>query len=400
VLLVLYSSIGDVQNLQPYKRNAFLNNKNISILGIAPYRFLPAINGGHKGIEQLYRNIGEYTKTIVISTKSNSDEFVVNYRLIKLFSNSPLRYLNVFYFFKLKALIHEQQITHVIMEHPYMGWLGYLLKRNSNITFVVRSHNIEAVRFQTINKWWWKVLWYYEKWVYNIADKVYFVTTEDKEYALSHFHLSESKSYIKTYGTDLSRPPNISSKQKAKAALQLLHNIPASNKIILFNGGFSYKPNLEALYHLINIIYPLLNNNKVSNYTILICGMNIPEDILHISTDNIVIAGFVKDVNAYFLGADIFVCPITAGGGIKTKLVEALAYDDTCISYSNSAIGIDIEVCNGKLLIAEDNNAKQFATLIQEALKMDVHITDKFYNTYSARSAGLNLLKTLQDSLP
>jgi UDP-N-acetylglucosamine:LPS N-acetylglucosamine transferase len=372
-----------------------LNNKKINILGIAPYRFLPAVNGGHKGIEQLYRNIGKYAETIVVSTKSNSEEYAVNYRLIKLFSNSFLRYINVFYYFKLKALIREQKITHVILEHPYMGWLAFLLKQSTNVSLIVRSHNIEAIRFQTIKKWWWKALWYYEKWVYNIADKVCFVTIDDKEYAVNHFHLSENKCIIKTYGTDLSQPPPVIIKQKAKAELQHQHNIHASDKIILFNGGFSYQPNLDALYHLLNTIQPLLDKNLVSNYTILICGINIPEDILRISNDKIVIAGFVKDVNAYFLGADIFVCPITAGGGIKTKLVEALAYDDTCVSYSNSAIGIDEEVCNGKLLIAEDNNAEQFVSLIQHAMEINTHITDEFYEKYSALSSARHLLKAL-----
>src|SRR5439155_11603316 len=102
----------------------------------------------------------------------------------------------------------------------------------------------------------------------------------------------------------------------------------------------------------------------------------IPEAIVRSSNENVVIAGFVEDVNTYFLGADIFVCPITTGGGVKTKLIEALAYDDTCVSYSNSALGIDDKVCNGKLLIAEDNNAEQLATLIQHALHMNIHIND------------------------
>jgi glycosyltransferase involved in cell wall biosynthesis len=377
-----------------------LNNKNISILGIAPYRFLPAINGGHKGIEQLYSNISPYVKTIVVSTKNNSDEYANNYRLIKLFSKSSLRYLNIFYYFKLKALIHKQKITHVILEHPYMGWLAFLLKQSTNVSLIVRTHNIEAIRFKTINKWWWKLLWYYEKWVYHIADKVCFVTPEDKDYSIHHFRLSENKCFIKAFGTELMEPPLIGAKQKAKLALQQQHNIPALNKIILFNGSFSYQPNLDALNHLLHVIHPLLMKNNVDGYTILICGINIPEAILHSSWDNIVIAGFVVDVNTYFLGADIFVCPITTGGGIKTKLVEALAYDDTCVSYSNSAIGIDDKVCDGKLLIAEDNNAEQLTALIQQGLRMNIHITDKFFAHYSAHGTAQNFLKTLQNTLP
>ncbi len=373
---------------------------DIRILGIAPYRFLPAVNGGHKAIEQFYRNVGSITKTIVVSTNNNDETFATNYRLIKLFTNSIFRYGNVLYFSKIKALLKQFKITHVILEHPYLGWLGAWLKKNTGITLIIHTHNIEAIRFKTINKWWWKPLWYYEKWTYQQADRVCFITAEDKDYAVNTMHLPENKCLITTFGTELHEAPSLSSKQQAKRVLQEQHHISQTNQILLFNGSFSYEPNLEALYHLLNTINPLLINKQTTNYTIIICGINIPQDVLESNFPNVIITGFVEDMNAYLLAADLFVCPVVTGGGIKTKLVEALAYDATCISYQSSAAGIDKTVCNGKLFIAEDNNAGQFVKLIQQGLQADVHIKEEFYEMYGARHIAEHLLDTLQNAVP
>ncbi len=375
-------------------------NTTIHILGIAPYRFLPAINGGHKAIEQLYRHMGKYAPTAVVSTKSNSENKAIHFKLIKLFGSNPLRYINVLYYYKLKAIIRDRAITHLIMEHPYMGWLGVLLQKNTNIRLVIHAHNIEAMRFRTIKKWWWRLLWYYEKWVFNNADTVCFITGADKDYSINQYHLPQEKGMVITFGTELDSAPSISTKQTARNAIQQLHNIPSSHKIILFTGSFSYAPNLQALQHLLYTIHPLLTQQTAVDYTLLICGIKIPADIVKADIKGVVVAGFVEDIDLYFAAADVFACPVTGGGGIKTKLVEALAYDNTCVSYRDSATGIAEDVCKGKLLIAEDNQAGQFVQLLLKALQTNAHIGAAFYKQYSAQGIAEHLLQRLQNTLP
>ena len=66
----------------------------------------------------------------------------------------------------------------------------------------------------------------------------------------------------------------------------------------------------------------------------------------------------------YSCGSSIFVNPITEGGGIKTKLVEALACNLNCVSFFTGAIGVDEEICGNKLIIINDGDYQSFANAI------------------------------------
>ncbi len=76
----------------------------------------------------------------------------------------------------------------------------------------------------------------------------------------------------------------------------------------------------------------------------------------------------------YYKAADIFLNPIGEGGGIKTKLVEALAANDTAISFATAAIGVPPTV-TGMLLIVADKDPGSFcksdttkSTFIRESI--------------------------------
>jgi hypothetical protein len=88
----------------------------------------------------------------------------------------------------------------------------------------------------------------------------------------------------------------------------------------------------------------------------------------------------------------LFINPVTEGGGIKTKLVEALGYNLNAVSTRSGAIGVSPDWCNGKLLLCEDDDWHSFARLIQEAayLKADLPTVyfDHFYWGYSTQKAA------------
>jgi hypothetical protein len=92
-----------------------------------------------------------------VTVKDNKPN-AASYTIINKFSNSRFRYINVFYFSLLKKIIRQNNISHVIIEHPYYGWLGLLLKIFCKVKIIVHSHNIEAERFKTTGRWWWKIM--------------------------------------------------------------------------------------------------------------------------------------------------------------------------------------------------------------------------------------------------
>jgi glycosyltransferase involved in cell wall biosynthesis len=97
---------------------------------------------------------------------------------------------------------------------------------------------------------------------------------------------------------------------------------------------------------------------------------------------NIIYAGFVDDISVYFKGADVFINPVTDGGGIKTKLVEALGYNLNAVSTFNGAMGVDQTICNEKLFLTENNDWQEFADKMETAIDMDQSISSEFFQHF------------------
>ena len=56
--------------------------------------------------------------------------------------------------------------------------------------------------------------------------------------------------------------------------------------------------------------------------------------------------------------------PVQSGGGIKTKMVEAIAFGTTVITTETGAVGIHRDICGKKLVVVPDNSWNDFAQAI------------------------------------
>jgi len=354
-----------------------MENAKIRIASLVSYRIFPPVMGGQRGIALFNKYLGKELSLICLTTKSNDPKYAEGYELIHVFSDNKLRYINPLYYWKIRRILKEKGITHLQLEHPYFGWLAVWLKRSLGIKLIVHSHNIEGRRWKTLGKWWWKILWSYEKWTHRNADYNYFKQEEDLNYAVNEFKVYRTKCNVITYGIEWNKPPTQDEKATSREVLIKTHNIPSDHTILLFNGAFSYSPNLTGLMRIIDQINPKLQT-KAFKYTILICGKDIPQIIDDKKEPNIIIVGFVNDIGLYFKGADIFLNPIIEGGGIKTKLVEALGYNLNAVSTHNGAIGVDPSICNGKLVVHEDNDWSGFTNSIV-ALSIERKTIDERY---------------------
>ena len=340
-------------------------NKNINLLCLVSYNFLPAKIGGQKCIASLYDFLSKELNLICVSTQNN-DPSLAAYKQYNILSNSVLRYINLFYFFKLRNIIKKENISHLQIEHPYYGWLAVLLQWFCGVQLIVHSHNIEGLRFKSLGKAWWRILLQYEKWVHRQADFNLFITAEDQNYALQHFGLNPKQCCIITYGIAWQQAPSIAARKEAKSIITKKLGISANTKIMLFNGTFSYQPNLDGLRFILDKVNPLLQQNQSEDYHIIICGKDIPSDIQSSKYPNVSIEGFVDDIDLYFRAADIFLNPVAEGGGIKTKLVEALAHDLIAVSFKNGAIGIPANISANKLIIIEEFDTTGFTNAIKQ----------------------------------
>jgi polysaccharide biosynthesis protein PslH len=353
----------------------------MNVLSLTSYHFLPANMGGQKNIALHNAFLSKHVNLICVATVSN-DVNEAPYKVLNILKESRFRYVNIFLFFRLRKIIKEENISHLILEHPYFGWLGFLLKHFCQVKLIIHSHNIESIRFKTIQKWWWKILWFYERWVYQQADCCLLITKEDRIYAEKFYKINKDKSAVITYGIEIDKIPSTQEKQEAKAFISSKYKISEQEKIILFNGTLSYGPNITAIETILHHINPILQQNQHFTYKILICGKGLPEKFNHLTNEpNIIYCGLVDDISIYFKAADIFINPVVDGGGIKTKIVEALAYNTTVISTQSGAIGIPEIITNDKLLMINDNDWLSFSNLI---IKTDttVQTPDSFYQHF------------------
>ena len=353
-----------------------------NVISIVSYKFLPAKVGGQKGIALFNKYFSQHVQLTCVTTANNDPQAAEGYEVLPVLTTSPLRYINLFYFFRLRKLLRKKQATHLILEHPYFGWLGFLMKKFTPVKLIVHSHNMEGLRWKSLGKWWWKILWRYERFVHRKADYNFFIHQQDLEYAIRSFGLHRSKCMVMTYGIERNTMPSEPETLQARNAVAALHSISPTYRILLFNGAFDYKPNLDALNTLLQTINPLLAEKKDFTYRLVICGRNIPGNILNAGYPNVSIAGFVDDVDMYFKAADVFLNPLTEGGGIKTKLVEALAFNCNAVSTENGAIGVEPALCNGKLLIVADGDWQKFAQQVIAASSITTNIGSEYFQHF------------------
>jgi hypothetical protein len=349
---------------------------DINIAALISYRIYPAKMGGQKGIALFYEYLSKLTPVKLITIRDNANhETPPGIQIVPLLSNSKLRYINFFYFFRVKNYIRKNNISHLIIEHPYFGWLAIMLKWFSSVKIIIHSHNIEACRFRSTGRWWWGILWHYERMTHRKAHLNFFIQDNDKQYAIDKFKLDPAKCATITYGIEINAAPSTEERQKASTQLRELHRIDPNSKILLFNGTLDYQPNKDALDIILEKINPLLMQHTAFQYKIIICGNRLPASYNNLAAyleKNIIYAGFVDDINLYFKGADIFLNPVTDGGGIKTKVVEALALDLSVVSTENGAIGIPSNITADKMEIIGNDDWDGF---VESITKIDTTST-------------------------
>ncbi len=349
-----------------------------NILYITPYAFIQPNAGGKFAMYEQIKNLNKHCNLTVVGVDTNKIDNKLGVTVLPLFKNSKWRYANPLYFFKLKKLIAAKNIDTIIVEHPYLGWLVMLLKWATGVQVFIRSQNVEYLRFKDLGKPWWPILKVYEKWVHNNSTGVLCITEDD--YAFFKKQGIKSKLINYPFGTNVSTNPT--DRNECKTKVCLAHNLSADTKVIMYNGALNYLPNMVGLDIIINEVAPYLEKNY-SNYKIIICGGNLPQKYNKLQgITNLIYTGFVDDISMYFKAADVFINPVQGGGGIKTKLVDALSYGTTAISSVDGAKGLVQKVAGNKLHITPDYNGTAMAKKIIEVLAQPYMPTPASYYAY------------------
>jgi glycosyltransferase involved in cell wall biosynthesis len=357
------------------------------ILSVVWYKILPARFGGQKGIAEFNEHLSFYHTLFCLCSKNNQSD-QLNYTLLPELPETRVQVINPLNWLKINRKIHELGISHLILEHCYYGMAGIWAKRFSSAKLIVHAHNIESSRFREMGKWWWRFLWILEKNTYRHSDLVLFKTTQDQEFAISRFGLNESQCLVVPFGLNRTGVPAREEKDFSARLIRQKHHIALNDKILLFSGTLDYLPNAKALRCLVEEIIPLLCERTNQSFKLLVCGRIIfPEFkyLLDLRHDHFIYAGDVENMENYLLAADVFVNPVTEGGGIKVKSLEALSYNLPVVSTEHSARGIHPDLTGGKLFVCADNNWTAFCRLITESWNEKTDTPPEFFEKYHWR---------------
>jgi glycosyltransferase involved in cell wall biosynthesis len=110
---------------------------------------------------------------------------------------------------------------------------------------------------------------------------------------------------------------------------------------VVFVANFAYQPNVDAALYLGEAIWPLVSR-RVSDARLLLVGNAPPPGVqaLGMELPTVKVTGRVPDVTPYLDLADVVVCPLRIGGGIKVKVLEALCRGKAIVTTTVGAQGI------------------------------------------------------------
>ena len=122
------------------------------------------------------------------------------------------------------------------------------------------------------------------------------------------------------------------------------HGVPGSidiqldlnprNTVALFVGELSYSGNREAVEILITKIAL-----ATPNITFLVVGRG--SDTIRNEPHNVILTGFVEDLDRIYEISDLCVVPLISGKGVKTKILEGLAHGKPIITTKFGIEGLD-----------------------------------------------------------
>ena len=363
---------------------------------LAPYPFVPANSGGQKAVSAYVRYLAAQWPCICICSEGN--EALEEVELIPLFKNHPSKYLDPRVGWRIRKTLQERQVRFLGMQHHYHGLLLRPFLAGLDLQVFVFSHNIEFERWRSIGKWWWPLMRWTERWVYHWVDAVFFISWHEQQRAPKLFGLPPEKCEYAPYPIDLAKNPVPDS--SIGQLIRERHQFGKNDKILLFFGPQSYAPNLRAVEDIVFRIHPRLQAIQEETYQIVICGGGLPKRYDKFSdkrAEGIHYLGFVEDIENYVLAADLILNPVNAGGGVKTKLVEAVALGKTVVSTASGALGVDADAYGPKLIIVPDTDWDTFARAVQKALANANQATpSSFYAEHYGTSAVEAILSRMK----
>jgi len=116
-----------------------------------------------------------------------------------------------------------------------------------------------------------------------------------------------------------------------------------TSHFILTLGSLQYPPNADGIRWFFQEVFPIVKEN-IPEAQLTIIGKNPPHDFIRFADKNsefVTVTGYVPDLEPYLQQAAVLAIPVRAGGGMRVRILEALAYGEAVVTTTIGLEGID-----------------------------------------------------------
>jgi polysaccharide biosynthesis protein PslH len=131
---------------------------------------------------------------------------------------------------------------------------------------------------------------------------------------------------------------------------------------LLFVGSFVHPPNVDAALRLAQRILPRVRSVR-PDVTLEIVGSSPPPELIALASEAVRVTGDVPSVTPHLDRAAVVVTPIAIGGGVRVKVLEALAAGKAVVASARAVEGLTARP--GKELIVADGDAETAAAIVE-----------------------------------
>ena len=134
---------------------------------------------------------------------------------------------------------------------------------------------------------------------------------------------------------------------------------------LVFVGSFIHPPNTDAAARLIGAIFPRVRE-QFPQLSLFVVGDGPPAWVRKMAGENVFVTGRVPDIHPYLDRAALAVVPLRLGGGMRVKVLEALAAGKAVVASPLAVEGLD--VTDGEQVVLAETD-QQFCDALSRLLR-------------------------------
>lgn len=292
-------------------------------------------------------------------------EFVdVNLRIsprdafLNLFSEESYhvqRFISQAYAEKLTKILDNETFDVVQLEMIYMAPYIDIIRKHSDATIVLRTHNIEHQIWERIAK---KTRFFLKRWYINHLARTlrnYELSVIDKVDGIAAITYHDAAFFRGISATPVIDVPFGVDIDKFEA-----DSVVKPSPTFYHIGSMNWMPNNEAIRWFLDNVWDTVLA-RIPDAKLYLAGRNMPKWLLKTKKKNVVVVGEVPDAKEFVRQHDIAVVPLLSGSGMRIKIIESMALGKPVITTIVGAEGI--QYTEWEDVIIAENSAQMVEAL-------------------------------------